>query len=238
MIKALRVFFAPSLERLEGAKVAEGALRDLAVVELEIVIEGHGKFGGAVEAGASEQVGDAAVEALHHPVGLRAARRDEAMRDALFGTGLAEPVAAGGFALALGGEAVGEFLAVIGQDLLDPERAGLSQAFQKVVGALGGLVGPHLEVDPAAGAVDGDAQVGLAGLTGQFGQLLEIDVKITGRVVLEGLFGAGFALLGGDEVGFRGCASDADGARRPEGFPVPATCAPWPRSDSVPAPAL
>jgi hypothetical protein len=55
-IKPLGVFFAPGLEGLNGTKVAQGALRDLAVVELEIVVEGRGQFGGALEAGASEMV--------------------------------------------------------------------------------------------------------------------------------------------------------------------------------------
>jgi hypothetical protein len=53
-------------------------------------------------AGGLEDVGDPPVEALDQPKGLWAA---------------------GGFALALGGEAVGELLAVVGEDLLDLERA-------------------------------------------------------------------------------------------------------------------
>ena len=67
--------------------------------------------------------------------------------------GLAAPVervVAGRLALALRGEAVGELLAVVGEDLLDLERAGLGEPFEEAAGALGGLVGEDLKVDPAA----------------------------------------------------------------------------------------
>ncbi|CAG0948832.1 hypothetical protein ANRL3_00075 [Anaerolineae bacterium] len=52
--KPLRLLFAPCPERLEGAEVAEGALRDLPVVKREVVAEAGGKLGGGAEAGGEE----------------------------------------------------------------------------------------------------------------------------------------------------------------------------------------
>lgn len=49
----------------------------------------------------------------------------EAMIDAEFGAALIEAVRSIGLALPVGGEAVGEFLGVVGQDRLNPERSRL-----------------------------------------------------------------------------------------------------------------
>ena len=56
-IESSRLFFLPYLECLEGAEVAEGALRYLTIVEPLIVAEDGGGFGGGAEAGASEDDG-------------------------------------------------------------------------------------------------------------------------------------------------------------------------------------
>jgi hypothetical protein len=47
--------------------------------------------------------------------------------------------------------------AVVGQDFLDLERACGGQALQEGLRPLGALVGQDFKMDPAAGAVDGDA---------------------------------------------------------------------------------
>ena len=44
-----------------------------------VVPQGGGEFGGGAEACASEDVGDAPVEALDHAIGLRVAGRDQAV---------------------------------------------------------------------------------------------------------------------------------------------------------------
>lgn len=85
MNKERWLFCLPSLKGLERAEVTEGASRYPAVVEVAVVAERGGRLGGVLEAGASRQVGDATVEAFHHPVGLRTPRRDEAVLDAVFG---------------------------------------------------------------------------------------------------------------------------------------------------------
>ena len=59
------------------------------------------------------------------------ARRDQAVLGAEFVARLIEEVASGRFAFALGGEPVGEFLAVVGQDFLDLERTRGGQALQE-----------------------------------------------------------------------------------------------------------
>ncbi len=66
--------------------------------------------------------------AFHHAVGLRSARRGQPMLDTVLGAGLIERVLARGLALTVCREAVGERLAVVGEDLLDLDRAGRDQA--------------------------------------------------------------------------------------------------------------
>jgi hypothetical protein len=61
---------------------------------------------------------------------------------------LVKDVPPGGVALSFGGEAVGELLAVVGQDFLESERPCGGQTVQEL---LGNLAGHYFEVDPAAG---------------------------------------------------------------------------------------
>ena len=199
--KPQRFFFLPCLERLNGAEVAGGALRYLAVVELQVVPEGGGQFGGVAELGTLQQFGDAPVEALHHAIGLWAVGRDQTVLGADIAAGPVEGMPSGRFAFALDGETVGELLAIVGQEFLDSKRAGGSQALEESLGTGGPLVGQNLEVDPPAGAVNRHAEVSVIGLVRHLRQFLEVDVEVAWSVVLEGLPGGGLTLPDGDQFG-------------------------------------
>lgn len=139
-----------------------------------------------VEAGGRQDVADAPIEALDHAVGLRVTRLGEPVLDAEQGALTIEGVLARGF-LALGGEAVGELAAVVGQQLDDLHRCGRVQAAQEVAAAGLALVGIDAQENPAGGAVDGDEQVAPGALVGHLWQVLDVHVHEARRVILEGL---------------------------------------------------
>ena len=70
---------------------------------------------------------DATVEALDHAIGLRGFRWGQAVLDAQFGAELVEFVVARRGTLAQAEQAVGELLAVVGQDGANADRAGTLQ---------------------------------------------------------------------------------------------------------------
>src|SRR5258708_17023255 len=78
--------------------------------------------GGTVLRHAVEVLGEAAVEALDHAVGLRPERPGEAVGDGMPGTWAVEGMRARGlvvgFVFLVDGEAVGEFGAVVGEDAM------------------------------------------------------------------------------------------------------------------------
>ena len=118
-------------------------------------------------------------------MGLRAVRRNQPVFGAEGAAGLIKGMASGRLALALRGKAVGEGLTVVGQNLLDRERAGGGEPFEDTLGALGGLVGQDLALDPAAGAVDGDAKIGALRLVGHPRQRLEVVGESCQRLLAE-----------------------------------------------------
>ncbi len=75
--------------------------------------------GGGVEAVGTQDVGDASVEAFDHAVGLRDSRLDQVVFDVVASADPIEGMGTGWLALAGGAEAVGKFLAVVGEDLAD-----------------------------------------------------------------------------------------------------------------------
>ena len=82
---------------------------------MDVAREGGVEIGGGLEAGLTDDFCDAAVEALHHAVGLGVARRRQAVLGAELGAGPVEGVIAA-VELGLAGEAVGELAAVVGED--------------------------------------------------------------------------------------------------------------------------
>lgn len=75
----------------------------------------------------AQQVSDATDEALDHAVGLRVLRFGQLMLNAQFSAELIEGVFPRRDTFARGDEAVGEFLAIVGQESTDVERRRLSQ---------------------------------------------------------------------------------------------------------------
>src|SRR5712691_10402587 len=87
------------------------------------MVEEASVMGGAVLRQATQVLGEAAIKAFDHAVGLRPEGSGQPVEDAVAATDDIEEVVAGGFVLGLGlfvdGEAVGELGAVVGQDGVD-----------------------------------------------------------------------------------------------------------------------
>ncbi|SDX98588.1 hypothetical protein SAMN05421644_1231, partial [Allochromatium warmingii] len=117
----------------------------------------------------------------------------EAVFDAVIGTALVEEMASGWFTFAGGAEAISEFLAVVGEDLLNRERGFFDQTPQEIAGVGGGFLGQDFDINPARGAVDGDKQVLMCRCIRHLRQVFDIDVDKPWCVVLEGFDRLGFA---------------------------------------------
>lgn len=72
-----------------------------------------------------QNIAHATIETLNHAVGLWPIGRNQPMIDAMPCTESIHPMLPGGLSLASGNEAVGEGLAIIRQQRLDPERCSL-----------------------------------------------------------------------------------------------------------------
>lgn len=101
------------------------------VVQGHIALQGLLHVIAAVESMGLEHVRDAPVEALHHAIGSGRPGLWQPVLDAQLLAQLVELVLATRFALLAGEQAVLELLAVVGQQLLDPDRTGLVSAFRK-----------------------------------------------------------------------------------------------------------
>ena len=116
------------------------------VVDLDVVAKRRFELECGAKAGLIDDVADAAIEAFHHAVGLRMARRNEAMLDVGFLAKDVEYMLAAGYPLAfliflLAGKTVGKLTAIIGKQLDDLDRAGSPHLGQEVDTAAVGLVG-------------------------------------------------------------------------------------------------
>jgi hypothetical protein len=108
-------------------------LRDVVVVKIYIPMQcGFEILGGGKVMGL-QYLGNAAIEAFDHAIGLRVAGWYQAMLDALFGTGPIEDVLSGGPMFPTQ-TPIREFRAVVGQALLNTEGCGLNQGFQEGFG--------------------------------------------------------------------------------------------------------
>ena len=94
------------------------------VVQGHIAQQGFLHVLAAVEPVGLEYIGDAAIEPLHHAIGSGRPGLGQSVLDAQFPAQLIELMVAAGFAFLAGKQAVGELLAVVGQQLGDPERTG------------------------------------------------------------------------------------------------------------------
>ena len=141
-------------------------LGKVVIIDVDIAQQGLRQLLTGAKTVGRQDLAHAAVAALNHAVGLGMARRDEAVLDVLFLADPVEAVLARRFALAGGAEPIGEFLAVIRQDLGDPEGGGLEEMGQEALGAGGGLLRQDLDIHPARGTVDGGEQVAALVLVG------------------------------------------------------------------------
>ena len=71
----------PLFEGLNGRLMLQGALRNVVVVDLDVVAQRRFKFCCRSEPCLINDVADTPIEALDHAIGLWMARRDQAMLD-------------------------------------------------------------------------------------------------------------------------------------------------------------
>ena len=161
------------------------------------------QFGAVLEPSLGDDFPDSGIESLHHTVGLRMARRAQAMLDAqAFAAHVKVMAPAGLFGLA--GEAISELRAVVGQHLGDDHRRGLVNALQEVHSTGLALIVVQADVHPARGPVDGHKQVATLGLVGHLRQVLDVDVDEAWLVVLEGLCRLGSQVVSRIELSTQG----------------------------------
>ena len=150
--------------------------------EITIIMGGEQPVGDAALPLPADGLGDAAVEALGHAIGLRPVRPGQPVLDAGFGANLVERVPAGGlafgFAFHVHGEAVGEFRTVVGEDSMDSSREVIAEAFEECGGGLAVAARVDLQIDIAGRPVDGDKGIAFASL--QRRQVLQIDPRLRG----------------------------------------------------------
>ena len=158
-----------------------------------MVVQGHIAQQGllhvfaAVEPVGLQDVRYAAIEPLHHAVGSRCPGLGQPVLYAQLLAQLVELMVATGFALPAGKQSVCELLAVVGQQLVDPDRAGLVKCFEKGPGTGRCLVGLELHEHPARGPVDGHEQVAPLRFVLHLGQVLHVHVHVAWLVAFEGL---------------------------------------------------
>jgi hypothetical protein len=122
----------------------------------------------------AKDVGDTAVEALDHAVGLWCSSLGQAMLNAERGTDYIEQMVACGFTLAGGTKAVGELFAVIGEDFGDLNECFCDQAFEEASGGECGLIVEYFHVDLAGRPVNAGEEIFALVLVGHLGQILHI----------------------------------------------------------------
>ena len=148
---------------------------------------------GVVEAMGGQDLGDTTLEALDHAIGLRAAWLGQTMLDAQGLAELVELMVTAGLTVSGSEQAIREFLAVVGQQVADLDRAGPVQGGQKGLGGRGRLVRLDLDEHPAGGAIHGDEEVTAPGFIRQLRQVFDVTMQVTRFVGLERRVG-GFCL--------------------------------------------
>ena len=99
--------------------MSEITLDDVLVVKRPVVLQRGCHFLSIGKIRGVHQLSNTPVKTLHHAIGLGVFRRDQAVLNVQPCTGLVKRMAARGLTLTLRREAVGELLAVVGQDDLD-----------------------------------------------------------------------------------------------------------------------
>ncbi len=133
--------------------MAQCALRDLGVVDFLVALQHPRQLTDGIKPRLFQQLIDAAVEALDHTVRLWAARLGQTVLDAMLCTQLVKGMVAGGLAFSGGAKPVGKFLAIVGQNLDDPERGGGDRSLQKTLRRGRRFTAFNLQINPACGPV-------------------------------------------------------------------------------------
>ena len=126
--------------------MTQGPLWNVVIINVDIALQGLRQLLTGAKTVGRQDLANAAVEALNHAVGLGMARRDEAVLKVLLVADLIAAVLAGRFPFAGGATAIGEFLAVIRQDLGDLKGSGLEEVGQEALGAGRGLFRQDLDL--------------------------------------------------------------------------------------------
>ncbi len=87
-----RLLELPVCEGRHGAHMAECPLRDVVIIDVDITLERLRQVLARAAAAGRQDLADAPVAALHHAVGLRMARRDEAVLKVLIRSKACWPV--------------------------------------------------------------------------------------------------------------------------------------------------
>jgi hypothetical protein len=190
-----RVVVRVIVERFDRGVVAD-APETCSVIGVDDVVDVGVSVGLAGEAvlagvgsgwrGAGEGLGDAAVEAFDHAVGLRVERPGELVDDAMGGADPVERMVAGGWLLAMppgATEAVGELGAVVGENGVDLVAEAGEEAFEAGRDRRPVASGDDRDMGEAGAALDGDEHIGRRPLEPR--QVLEIDVHEAERGHLE-----------------------------------------------------
>ena len=106
-------------------------LRDFGIIDVLVALQHPCQLRDRGKPCLPDHFTDTGVEALHHAVGLRGSRLDQAVLDFMFSTSLVKGMFAGRFARSCGAETVGKFLAIIGQAFGNLKRRRLDHVLQK-----------------------------------------------------------------------------------------------------------
>ncbi len=125
-----------------------------------------------------QNVRNAVIESLHHPAGSGRPGPGQSVLYAHLLAQLVKLMIAAAFAFPAGKQPVRELLAVVDQQLVDPDRTGLVQCLEEGLCTGGCLVGLELYKHPTRGPVDGHEQIAPLRFVLHLGQVLHIHMHI------------------------------------------------------------
>lgn len=141
----------------------------------------------AVVAARGEYLGDPAIEAFDHAVGLWRSGFGQTVLNAERFAQPVELMTPRRLAILGAKQSIRELLAVVRQQPGDLDRAGLVQRVQEGASGSRRLVGLEGDVDPAGRTVYGDEEIAPGRLVGHLRQILDVHVQVAGFVGFEGL---------------------------------------------------
>ena len=116
------------------------------IIPAHLAAQGVRQALGRIAAGGGQHRADPAIAALDPAVGLGMTGLDEAVVDVVALASAIKAMTPGGIAFAGGAAAIGEFLAIIGQDFLHLEGGLRDESLQETGRIHGGFLAEHLHV--------------------------------------------------------------------------------------------